>query len=173
KKFNGSVDFHRTWTEYKNGFGDASGEYWLGNEALHQLTKSGGPYEWIFKATAFDGTVQVSRYDDFSIGNESTNYLLSVGALTHGSMASLTNKSPFTTYDNDNDLALSFNCAFRGDSGNYKNGGFWYEKCGGFQPNAQYSNNVGGVYQKFIFWKNFRGKSESLKATSMRFRKKP
>ena len=59
---------------------------------------------------------------------------------------------------------------FRGPS--FKNGGFWYTNCGAFQPNAEYHDGVGGQYQKYIFWKNFRGKYESLKETLMMFRKK-
>ncbi|CAL4063040.1 unnamed protein product [Meganyctiphanes norvegica] len=35
------VDFFRDWAEYKWGFGSLDGEYWLGNEYLHQLTQSG------------------------------------------------------------------------------------------------------------------------------------
>ncbi|CAI9602570.1 unnamed protein product, partial [Staurois parvus] len=31
----GSVNFHRTWKEYREGFGSTSGEYWLGNEFVH------------------------------------------------------------------------------------------------------------------------------------------
>ena len=110
-----------------------------------------------------------SRYDDFSVGSESTNYRLSVGALIHDSMASLNDNTPFTTFDADND-EIGINCAFRGPS--FKNGGFWYTNCGAFQPNAEYHNGVDGQYQKYIFWKNFRGKYESLKETLMMFRKK-
>lgn len=38
----GSVDFHKDWTQYKEGFGylspDDTTEFWLGNEKIHQLT---------------------------------------------------------------------------------------------------------------------------------------
>ena len=31
RRFNGSVDFYRNFSEYENGFGSAYGEFWLGN----------------------------------------------------------------------------------------------------------------------------------------------
>lgn len=37
----GSVDFNRTWQEYREGFGSPQGEHWLGNAALHALTNTG------------------------------------------------------------------------------------------------------------------------------------
>ena len=40
-RFDGNVDFNRTWAEYRNGFGDVTGEYWLGLEKLTQMTNNG------------------------------------------------------------------------------------------------------------------------------------
>src|SRR6218665_1531393 len=38
-RFDGSLNFNRSWVEYRNGFGDiGSGEFWLGNEKIHRLT---------------------------------------------------------------------------------------------------------------------------------------
>lgn len=40
KRFDGSVDFYRSWSDYVNGFGSISGEYWLGLEKLYRLASS-------------------------------------------------------------------------------------------------------------------------------------
>ena len=37
----GSVDFFRNWEDYKNGFGNLDGEFWLGNQHIHQITNQG------------------------------------------------------------------------------------------------------------------------------------
>ena len=41
RKLDGSFSFDKTWKDYKNGFGDLSGEFWLGTKKLHRLAKHG------------------------------------------------------------------------------------------------------------------------------------
>ena len=41
KRLDGSVDFYRGWTDYKVGFGNLKGEFWLGLEKINRLTKTG------------------------------------------------------------------------------------------------------------------------------------
>ena len=42
KRQDGSVDFYRNWTDYKNGFGNLEGEHWLGLENMYLLTNLSG-----------------------------------------------------------------------------------------------------------------------------------
>ena len=40
----GDVDFYRDWTAYRDGFGSLTGDFWLGNEAIHTLTDAVSKY---------------------------------------------------------------------------------------------------------------------------------
>ena len=81
KRFDGSVDFNKNWADYKTGFGDLNGEFWLGNEKLHQITFQSPTYELLVSLTAFDGTVAQARYRDFSVKGEEANYEINAGSL--------------------------------------------------------------------------------------------
>ncbi|XP_069604425.1 ficolin-2-like isoform X2 [Ranitomeya imitator] len=41
RRWDGSVDFFRTWDAYKKGFGSRLNEFWLGNENIHHVTSTG------------------------------------------------------------------------------------------------------------------------------------
>ncbi|XP_038058742.1 ficolin-1-like [Patiria miniata] len=46
RRQDGSVDFYRNWAEYQSGFGDLSGEFWLGNDNLVTLTSDDSRGTW-------------------------------------------------------------------------------------------------------------------------------
>src|SRR5699024_10215447 len=39
-RFNGVADFFMSWNQYQSGFGNISGEFWLGLDYLYELTGS-------------------------------------------------------------------------------------------------------------------------------------
>ena len=78
KRMNGSVDFYRDWADYKRGFGNLSGEFWLGLDKIHRLTSSGG-YELRVDLEDFAGNTVYAEYYSFEVKSEGTKYQLSIG----------------------------------------------------------------------------------------------
>ncbi|XP_066935296.1 ficolin-1-like [Clytia hemisphaerica] len=111
RRFDGSVDFYdRDWDDYKNGFGSASTEMWLGNEHLHSLT-TWRQHEVYIHAGRFppnQDEVKFSKYDIFKVESESDNYQLKGGTLIDGihSLESNFNEY-FSTREKDNDSCFS------------------------------------------------------------------
>ncbi|XP_076087740.1 fibrinogen-like protein A [Mytilus galloprovincialis] len=77
KRFDGTVSFDRFWSNYKTGFGDITGEHWLGNDNLHYITDQ-GLYKVRFDFEDYSGNTAYAIYDKFNVGDEGTNYLLSI-----------------------------------------------------------------------------------------------
>lgn len=73
KRHDGSVDFNRSWEEYAKGFGDPSGELYIGNEYLHQLTKDNCTKLRIIIQDIENKTLYAD-YDSFFISNRSEGY---------------------------------------------------------------------------------------------------
>ena len=74
-----------------------------------------------------------AEYDTFNVGNESTNYTLTVGGYTGNTSSdamSIHSGVEFTTKDRDNDPWSSVNCA------QSSGGGFWYKACAYCNINA-------------------------------------
>ena len=120
--FNGSPVFNRTWAQFKAGFGDASQDFWFGNDRLHELTKSGG-YKMRFDLlSGYNMQWYWAEYAMFIVMNESMNYMLYVGGYSgnagdavgdvnhvYGNLdpAGSLNGSAFSTYDRDTTVSLT------------------------------------------------------------------
>ena len=80
----------RSWAEYKVGFGYPSGNYWIGNELIHQLTANNryklkfdlqqrnNPFNWYY-----------AEYSTFIVHPESTNYTLQVAGYSGNQCSSI------------------------------------------------------------------------------------
>ena len=73
----GSVNFYRKWVDYKKGFGNKLGEYWLGLDNIHALT-SKGQFELLINMADFKGNNRFAKYNSFMVMNEANNYRLQV-----------------------------------------------------------------------------------------------
>ncbi|NXT46448.1 ANGP4 protein, partial [Pluvianellus socialis] len=163
---NGSLSFQRSWREYKQGFGDAAGEYWLGNEAVHILT-SQAPYALRVELQDWEGGQVYAHYGKFQLGSERQLYRLSLQDYsgTAGQQSGMALQGTrFSTRDADNDNCLC-KCA------QMLSGGWWFDACG--------LSNLNGIYYPArhnirklngIRWHHFQGPSYSLKGTRMLIR---
>ncbi|CAH1226529.1 ANGPT2 [Branchiostoma lanceolatum] len=66
RRQDGSVPFNRTWEEYKQGFGDKNGEYWLGNENIHLLTQQKN-YKLRIDMSDWQGHSRYAEYSTFRL----------------------------------------------------------------------------------------------------------
>ena len=77
KRQDGSVDFYRGWADYKTGFGDLSGEFWLGLDKIYRLSKAGQNALRV-DLMDFNDAERYAKYGIFSIADESEKYRLNV-----------------------------------------------------------------------------------------------
>ena len=81
RRYDGSSDFYRTWSEYKDGFGPKDGEFWIGNDILHALTKQ-SPQILRVDLMDFDNVTAYAEYTTFAVAAESENYGLAIGGFS-------------------------------------------------------------------------------------------
>ncbi len=165
RRINGSVDFYRDWNEYKNGFGDPNGEFWLGLDKLNRLTSTRG-VSWTLKVELedFEGNTSYALYDDFRIGNESTQFQLSIGTYsgTAGDSLDYHNGAKFSTKDRDNDTG-SDNCA------QDRGGAWWYKSCAYSNLNGPYLESAERTW-KSVNWYHWKNAENALKHAQMKMR---
>ncbi|XP_058120060.1 ficolin-1-like [Anopheles ziemanni] len=163
-RYDGSVDFYTNWTEYRNGFGSLDGEFWLGLEYVHQITKNRA-HELLVEMKDFHGNYGYAKYGEFEIGNESELYVLKkLGTYSGTAGDSMKNHKDqkFTTFDRDNDEADKGNCA------KAYHGAWWYYNCYRSNLNARYMNATNDLTT--MSWKYFKNDRRGLSYTRMMIR---
>ncbi|ELK25346.1 Fibrinogen alpha chain [Myotis davidii] len=185
QRMDGSLNFNRTWQDYKRGFGSVNdkgeGEFWLGNEYLHLLTLRGSVLRVELEDWA--GNLVYAEYH-LRVGSEAEGYALQVSsykgtagnALMEGSVEEGTeytshNGMQFSTFDRDADQ-WEENCA------EVYGGGWWYNNCqaanlnGIYYPGGFYDprNNSPYEIENGVVWVPFRGADYSLRAVRMKIR---
>ncbi|XP_071811807.1 fibrinogen-like protein A [Apostichopus japonicus] len=177
RRVDGSVNFYRNWTSYKEGFGDPCHEFWLGNDKLSHLTNQ-GDYEIRIDMVNKDGFPYYAKYDLFRVNDESDNYKLSKLGAYNGTAdknkklesAGLEyhRNQAFSTYDRDNDNDKDGNCAAT------YHGAWWYKHCHFSNLNGDYhavdDNPEQGKRGVSISWKFLPGDSHHIKYTEMKIR---
>ncbi|XP_067939064.1 microfibril-associated glycoprotein 4-like [Watersipora subatra] len=146
KRVNGLVNFNKNWTDYQAGFGDIEGEYWLGLDKIHALTRLNNQLHIFLKAA--NGTSKFGIWSSFYVNDIADGYRLMIsnagyeGSLDSSSL-SYNNGMKFSTPDRDNDGHSSYNCA-----AGYT-GAWWFKNCLQSQLNGVYgATGWGGIVWK-------------------------
>ncbi|KAK2820188.1 hypothetical protein Q5P01_023147 [Channa striata] len=166
RRMDGSLNFYRPWDQYRNGFGNTFGEYWLGLDNVYVMTKT-RKYELLVDMEDFDGKTVYARFTSFSIGDECDGYKLKVSGFINGGAGdslSLHNGQKFSTFDKDQD-ASGNNMAV------LHVGAFWYYNSLYANPNGVYRwGPDSSHYYIGVEWYTWKGTTYSLKGISMKIR---
>ncbi|XP_037592139.1 tenascin-X [Cebus imitator] len=148
RRMDGQTDFWRDWEDYAHGFGNISGEFWLGNEALHSLTQA-GDYSMRVDLRAGDEAV-FAQYDSFRVDSAAEYYRLHLEGYhgTAGDSMSYHSGSVFSARDRDpNNLLISCAVSYRG--------AWWYRNCHYANLNGLYGSTVDHQGVSWYYWKGF------------------
>ncbi|NXJ63880.1 TENN protein, partial [Rostratula benghalensis] len=162
RRSTGELDFYKRWKNYVEGFGDPTGEFWLGLDKLHNLTSS-SPIRYELRVDLWTASESVyAVYDFFQVASGKERYRLSVGNYRGNAGDAMTyhNGWKFTTWDRDNDVALS-NCALT------HHGAWWYKNCHLANLNGKYGESK---HSEGVNWEPWKGHEFSIPFTEMKIR---
>ena len=81
KRLDGSVDFYLNWNDYKIGFGNLSGEFWLGLDKIHRLTSDNTNIMMLrVDMEDFEGNTSYAEYNLFGVMSMKDKFKLILGS---------------------------------------------------------------------------------------------
>ena len=101
----------KLWADYKTGFGNCSGEFWLGLDNMANITREGN-WQLRVDLTDWDGAEYFALYDNFRVGPGPLYKLhlpkegFNTGLSTLGDSLSYSDGMAFSTRDRDNDKMM-------------------------------------------------------------------
>nr|XP_046247588.1 angiopoietin-related protein 4-like [Scatophagus argus] len=171
KRHDGSQKFNLLWESYKRGFGSLNGEFWLGLENIHSLSKQG---QHVLQVELSDWSGQqrsAARYR-FQLDGEEEKFTLHLeeepsSGVQESIMTTGASGLPFSTADRDNDLAAEVNCA------ELLSGGWWFSSCGELNLNGRYPRGPSMLRRKQhrrhgMFWTSTNGQNHLVKTTLLK-----
>uniref|UniRef100_A0A1E1W2X5 Fibrinogen C-terminal domain-containing protein n=1 Tax=Pectinophora gossypiella TaxID=13191 RepID=A0A1E1W2X5_PECGO len=168
-RFDGSQDFYKSWSDYKNGFGNLAGEFWLGLEKVNYLTNQ-KLYELRIEMETQHGQEAYAGYSVFTVGPEHEGFRIStLGTYygTAGDSLSYHAGQKYSTIDADNDEWKDGACAVE------HGGAWWYKECDKSNLNGKYSTTADEHRGQSIYWISFKGPNFPLTKTKMMIRPLP
>ncbi|KAF0041971.1 hypothetical protein F2P81_005503 [Scophthalmus maximus] len=168
RRQDGSQNFDQLWESYKNGFGSLKGEFWLGLENIHSLSKQ-GQYVLEVELSDWAGERQTERYQ-FQLEGEKKKFAVHLEASSGDQEEIIVTGAsglPFSTADRDNDLAGDANCA------ELLSGGWWFSGCGESNLNGRYPREPSLLRKQRhrrqeMFRSSTRRQNKSLKTVLMK-----
>ncbi|XP_023665576.2 tenascin-R-like isoform X2 [Paramormyrops kingsleyae] len=160
RRMDGTTNFFRRWKEYSAGFGNMSGEFWIGNELLHNLTQMMPMTMRVDLRSESESAY--ARYSSFSIDSARRHYAIKVSGYsgTAGDSMKYHNGRPFSTRDRD-PYPFITRCAM-----SYR-GGWWYKNCHEANLNGLYDTHTN---HQGVIWTEWKGKDFSIPFTEMKIR---
>ncbi|XP_048488907.1 fibrinogen C domain-containing protein 1 [Plutella xylostella] len=169
-RFDGSQDFYKTWWDYKHGFGNLAGEFWLGLDKMYHLTNQ-KLYELRIEVETQRGQDAFAGYSVFTVGPEHEGYRISTLGMYYGNAGdSLTYHAgqKFSTPDVDNDEWKDGACAIE------HGGAWWYKECDKSNLNGKYSMAADDIVRtQAVYWISFKGPNYPLTKTKIMIRPLP
>ena len=110
-----SYFFNRPWSQYQQEFGSLTSQYWIGLDALHEVSQTNCRIR--FDLQLLNGSWYYAEYTSFSVDDASTSYTLTIGGYSGNLWDAMAyhNGMQFSTYDfdNDQDLTVQLCCSSR------------------------------------------------------------